>query len=614
VNLTLTQALLRRFFYNRALAFVALLSLVGFGLLLHLPTEGLLALLNRDVESAEGQELAKPVTDCRAASLPAVSVLGELPDWLPWAGPQVSPEEATVLLRVGSVDPVHVELLTIPASDTKDSRVVAAGHAETVRTCLWRLARQERGRRLDALGIPERPGQIIDVQVTALESEPPEVPADAVTAVALLFTGFIMCNALGIVSLPDWRAQGFMETLRTIPVSTSMVAAGVWLAMWLAAMGGSLLVLVGWLVGWLIGLEGTPPPTSIALLPITCAVFASLILLATQRARNLQDASMTGLFWMFVTMILGTAAVFVEVAAPGAGAWVPIGGVLMAFCAVGSPVIGGLSGLLSVALMTAVSLRVLAAEDTMEVDRVAARRARGDFRPEALLLWLLALAGVLVWMPAILRGATSLVIPASFLGFLVMPALLAPTILQLPTRSMVWLEMPPLRAMLLAPLIAAGTFSLAVLVFTLQQWLWPTDDALLSAYSQDLSEVGMGWGVLLLTVLPGVCEEVLFRGTLMSLLLQRGRVVSALLWQAVAFALTHVYVFKLAPTFLLGLALGWLTLRTRSIWPAILAHALHNLIAVRGESLFASGGTQDLLLLLAGCLVGGAALYSATRR
>jgi membrane protease YdiL (CAAX protease family) len=258
---------------------------------------------------------------------------------------------------------------------------------------------------------------------------------------------------------------------------------------------------------------------------------------------------------------------------------------------------------------------VLAAEDTVEVDRVAARRARGDFRPEALLLWLLALAGVIVWMPAIFKSVTSLVIPASFLGFFVMPALLAPTILRLPTRAIVRLEAPPLRAMLLSPLIAVGTFSLAMLAFSLFQLLWPTDDAVLGSYTPELSGVGVGWGVLLLTVLPGVCEEVLFRGTLMSLLLQRGRAASALLWQAVAFALTHVYVFKLAPTFVLGLALGWLTLRTRSIWPAIMVHALHNLIAVRGEPLLASMDLQgQLLALVGGLLLGGAALFGATRR
>jgi len=615
MNFSLTEALLRRFFSTRWLVFVSVLTYIALGLLVHLPAERLLALLDRDAQSAEEQELPEPVTDCRAAYLPAVSVIGELPDWLPWAGPQVSPAETTVLLRVGSVDPVRVELLTSPSSDSEADRAGAAEDAQTVKTCLWRLARLERGKRMDALGIPERPRRIIDVQITVREPEPQGVPAGAAIVGMLLFAGFLMCNALGFTSLPDWRAQGFMETLHTIPVSTSMVAAAVWLAMWSGAMGASLLVLTGWLVGWLIGLEGASPPASIALIPITSAVFASLMLVATQRARNLQDASLTGMFIGFVTMFLGAAAVLIELVSPGSGAWVPIGGVLMASFGVGSPVVGGFSGLLSVALMTAVSLRVLAAEDTVDVDRVVTRRARGDFRPEALLLWLVTLAGATMWMPLSLKGEMSLVIPASFLAFLVMPALLTPIILRLPTRAIVRLEAPPLRAVLLSPLIAVGTASLAMLAHTLFQLVWPTDDSVLNAYAQDLSEVSVGWGVLLLTVLPGVCEEVLFRGTLMSLLLQRGRAASALLWQAVAFALLHIYLFKLAPTFALGLVLGWLTLRTRSIWPAIMVHALHNLIAVRGEWFQASMDPQgQLLALLGGLLLGGAALYSATRR
>jgi hypothetical protein len=73
--------------------------------------------------------------------------------------------------------------------------------------------------------------------------------------------------------------------------------------------------------------------------------------------------------------------------------------------------------------------------------------------------------------------------------------------------------------------------------------------------------------------------------------------------------------FGAMTTFVLGLALGWLTLRTRSIWPAIMVHALHNLIAVRGEPLLASMDLQgQLLALVGGLLLGGAALFGATRR
>ena len=614
MNLTLTQVLFRRFFANRRLAVISLGLFVLMGLLLHLPVEQLIASRSAPDEVST-PTTSKPYTSCLAESLPAVSVVGTLPDWLRWDGPQVPPDEAMVLLRVEDLEPVAVELLTVPVSDTPEDRQAAYRDAQVVRSCLWRLAKAERGQRLDALGIPERPFHIIDVELIVQPVETAELPAGALSAGGLLFISFVMCISMGYVSLPDWRAQGFMETLHTIPVSATMIAAGVWLALWLGAMGTFLLALLGWLVGWplvqVVGLEGVVLPWTIVLAPITSAVFASLTLLLVRRARSLMDASIKSLLGIWFLIALIGAALLIEQTWPGMGAWVPLSGVMLATCGVGSPLIGSVSGVLSAVVMAKMSLRVLAAEDTTELDRTAARWARGDYRSEALLLWLLALAGMHMWAPSFIPGVPALMTALSFLACILAPALLAPTILQLPTNATVRLRVPPLRAMLLTPLIAAGTVSLALLGVALQQALWPTNTARMLSYSTGLSELSMGWGLLLLTVFPGVCEELLFRGTLMSLLLKRGRVASALLWQAVAFALSHVYFFKLAPTFLLGLALGWLTLRTRSIWPAVLVHVLHNLLALRSESLV-EGLAEPWLLV--GVLVGGVALYAAARR
>jgi membrane protease YdiL (CAAX protease family) len=46
------------------------------------------------------------------------------------------------------------------------------------------------------------------------------------------------------------------------------------------------------------------------------------------------------------------------------------------------------------------------------------------------------------------------------------------------------------------------------------------------------------------------------------------------------FGLFHIDPGAIVPTFALGLALGWVYLKTGSIWPAIFAHGLHNTVAV----------------------------------
>ncbi len=75
-------------------------------------------------------------------------------------------------------------------------------------------------------------------------------------------------------------------------------------------------------------------------------------------------------------------------------------------------------------------------------------------------------------------------------------------------------------------------------------------------------------------------EEIFFRGFLLGGL--RGRIGywPSLLVSSGIFALFHIEPGLYVPTFLLGLAFGWVYLKTRSIWPAIFAHTLHNTLVI----------------------------------
>jgi membrane protease YdiL (CAAX protease family) len=87
-------------------------------------------------------------------------------------------------------------------------------------------------------------------------------------------------------------------------------------------------------------------------------------------------------------------------------------------------------------------------------------------------------------------------------------------------------------------------------------------------------------------VIPALCEELLFRGVLTRALAPRtGRVVAIALTAAL-FALYHLSLVQLVPVFILGLWLGALGIGTGSLWPAVVAHALNNGLAIliaRGE-------------------------------
>jgi membrane protease YdiL (CAAX protease family) len=73
-----------------------------------------------------------------------------------------------------------------------------------------------------------------------------------------------------------------------------------------------------------------------------------------------------------------------------------------------------------------------------------------------------------------------------------------------------------------------------------------------------------------------LAEEVLFRGYGLARIRELGGEGRALLFTALMFALLHGSWVKLPGTFAIGLFLGWLVLRTGSLWPAILGHFINN--------------------------------------
>lgn len=93
--------------------------------------------------------------------------------------------------------------------------------------------------------------------------------------------------------------------------------------------------------------------------------------------------------------------------------------------------------------------------------------------------------------------------------------------------------------------------------------------------------------VLLIGVLPAICEELFFRGFLLSAFSSafrgRGAEVRAVVLSAALFAVFHIAPERWLPTFLMGLLLGFLASRSGSIWPGMIAHALNNTSAVLQE-------------------------------
>jgi hypothetical protein len=110
--------------------------------------------------------------------------------------------------------------------------------------------------------------------------------------------------------------------------------------------------------------------------------------------------------------------------------------------------------------------------------------------------------------------------------------------------------------------------------------------------TQDIQQIGgntplglrLPLTVVVVTVGPLV-EELLFRGVLLSALLRRCHVGWAVTITSLLFALIHLpglqfQWYGLPDLTLLALLLAWLRLHSGSIWPAVLAHSINNLLAV----------------------------------
>lgn len=77
------------------------------------------------------------------------------------------------------------------------------------------------------------------------------------------------------------------------------------------------------------------------------------------------------------------------------------------------------------------------------------------------------------------------------------------------------------------------------------------------------------------SVLAPLCEEVTFRGYVLSALARR-RPAIAIAGSALLFAAMHVDPVRFLAVLALGLIFGWLAWRADSIWPAVAAHAANN--------------------------------------
>jgi membrane protease YdiL (CAAX protease family) len=91
---------------------------------------------------------------------------------------------------------------------------------------------------------------------------------------------------------------------------------------------------------------------------------------------------------------------------------------------------------------------------------------------------------------------------------------------------------------------------------------------------------GLALSILMVVVAAPIVEEMVFRGIMMHALGRRWGMWPAVVGSSLVFALSHATAWALAPTLVLGVALGWLAWTRESLWPSIALHAMYNSVVV----------------------------------
>ncbi|MBU1637441.1 ABC transporter permease, partial [bacterium] len=170
--------------------------------------------------------------------------------------------------------------------------------------------------------------------------------------------------------------------------------------------------------------------------------------------------------------------------------------------------------------------------------------------------------------------------------------------LRLP-RPMVWPA---------AFIIALSGWLVTVELAALQHTMLPFPEDLLEQFTElfdTLNTMPLAYALLLLAVLPGICEELLCRGFMLRAFRPRLGTTGAIVIVSIIFGLLHMNPYRLLPTIVIGVLLALLSIWSGSIYPAMLGHFMNNALSFlvhKNEAWFSeiewlSSSESDLLPL-----------------
>ena len=430
------------------------------------------------------------------------------------------------------------------------------------------------------------------------------------------------------------KERGTMETLLISPASRPEIVLGKFFTVMLASMSTALLNLLsmgltGLQIAGQVAASGSraggrmatmiapPSPSSyfwmmLLLVPLS-AFFAALCVALATMARSMKEGQyyMTPLYLVSLPLILVTMAP--EVSLTLFYSLVPITGVSLLLKAL---ILGDYDVarryFLPVLLPTIVYawLALRWAVDLFKREDVIFREAEAfdlkswlrslvrdrESTPSAgPAFFCFALMLTLAWFSVQALGTTTSMINGMVLGHLAFilgpPVVMAFVLTSDPIRTLK-LRLPRLSDLGLAAGLAITLNPLVRELGFYVEKLFPASSAIQAQLAELAKQVpSVGVGLLVFAVMPAITEELAFRGFILSGLQRSYRPATAVVLSAFLFGILHVLLSLFQQLFgatVLGLVIGLIAVRTRSLWPGVLFHFVNNalgLLTVEGAKL-----------------------------
>jgi sodium transport system permease protein len=170
---------------------------------------------------------------------------------------------------------------------------------------------------------------------------------------------------------------------------------------------------------------------------------------------------------------------------------------------------------------------------------------------------------------------------------------------KLPLRQTLRLKMVSWKVWLGAALFQTGALPVILFLNSIVMKFLPIPKGWLESFNDSITlDLPTFSLILLMGISPGICEEILFRGAIQGSLEKKWKPVKSILVTSILFGLLHFSVYRLFATTVIGIGLGWMVYMSGSLYPAMIAHALNNILALVILPEIDLSGLNDYWMLL----------------